>query len=63
MKAEYEGPSCGFAFYGPPAICTCGQCPTCELCDGAGEIGPAKTPEGDYIEQPCPRCVGTGLKK
>lgn len=29
LRAEDDGdcPSCGFAYYGPPAICTCGTCP------------------------------------
>src|SRR5262245_37177452 len=24
--SDYAGPNCGFALYGPPAICTCGTC-------------------------------------
>lgn len=25
-EQEYEG-TCGFALYGPPALCACGECP------------------------------------
>jgi len=25
-EGDYDGPNCGYALYGPPAICTCGQC-------------------------------------
>ena len=25
-QGEYDGPSCGYAFYGDPCICTCGTC-------------------------------------
>lgn len=24
--ADYDGPLCGFALYGEPALCTCGTC-------------------------------------
>ena len=24
--ADYDGPLCGFALYGEPAVCTCGKC-------------------------------------
>ncbi len=37
MDGDYEGPSCGYAMYGPPALCTCGKCEEascgCMFCD------------------------------
>lgn len=32
----------------------------CDYCGGQGDIGPAKTPEGDWIDQPCLKCLGAG---
>lgn len=29
---DYDGPMCGFALYGPPAACTCGECEDGEYC-------------------------------
>jgi len=28
--SDYNGPLCGYAMYGEPAICTCGKCETKE---------------------------------
>lgn len=32
----------------------------CPDCDGRGDIGPARSAEGDWLDQPCPRCHGVG---
>ena len=32
----------------------------CSHCGGRGDVGPARTPEGDWEDQPCPRCAGSG---
>lgn len=34
----------------------------CEFCDGHGYGNPARTPQGDIEEQPCPKCKGEGFK-
>lgn len=33
---------------------------TCDHCSGHGDVGPARSSEGDWLDQPCPKCAGTG---
>lgn len=35
----------------------------CNYCGGKGDIGPAKSAEGDWLDQPCPECGGKGKVK
>jgi DnaJ-class molecular chaperone len=32
----------------------------CSRCGGTGDEGPARTPEGDWLDQPCRKCLGAG---
>lgn len=34
--------------------------PKCDFCGGDGYGSPARTPQGDIEEQPCPKCAGRG---
>lgn len=34
----------------------------CTYCGGQGDIGSAKSAEGDWLDQPCPRCGGSGWR-
>ena len=62
MEGDYEGPSCGFAFYGPPARCTCGTCSVCPDCHGTGGEADYVGLEMKCVEVECSRCHGTGKK-
>lgn len=52
--------SCGFALYGPPAICTCGTCLLCKYCKGAGTDLDYIGLEMKCVETECVACKGTG---
>jgi hypothetical protein len=32
----------------------------CPECDGHATVGPARSAEGDWLDQPCPHCGGSG---
>lgn len=32
----------------------------CTYCGGQGDIGPARSAEGDWLDQPCPKCLCSG---
>lgn len=34
----------------------------CDYCKGDCTIGPASTPDGVQLDQPCPKCHGCGYK-
>jgi hypothetical protein len=34
--------------------------PVCNHCGGVGDVGPARSAEGDWLDQPCPKCAGSG---
>jgi hypothetical protein len=58
-NGDYDGPSCGHAMYGPPAVCTCGRCVIDYTDPDWGDDREAIAP-GDYRYYATPAEVGSG---